>query len=138
MDYCKISWECKWRLFADNTTTTTTSSLEVPPSQERCAMCESQGQLSSSYVVNLMIFQPFLLQHTQKPIKLHNLLMKLSRRFLTRLVLKQNFNTQFLKYFFNIFNQVDQPFCCCFSVSQCRKCLLSTDECCHMYNPFTF
>ena len=35
--------------------------IEVPPSLERCAMCESQGQLSSSYVVNLMIFLPFLL-----------------------------------------------------------------------------
>ena len=33
-----------------------TTWLEVPPSKERCAMCESQGQLSSSYVVNLMIF----------------------------------------------------------------------------------
>ena len=38
------------------------------------------------YVVNLMIFQPFLLQHTQKSIKLHIFLMKLSKRFLTRLV----------------------------------------------------
>ena len=48
------------------------SALEVPPSQERCAMWKSQGLLSSFYVVNLMIFQPFLLQHTQKSIKLHN------------------------------------------------------------------
>ena len=31
-------------------------SLEVSPSKERCAMCEFLGQLSSSYVVNLMIF----------------------------------------------------------------------------------
>ena len=30
--------------------------LEVSPSKERCAMCEFLGQLSSSYVVNLMIF----------------------------------------------------------------------------------
>ena len=43
------------------------------------------------YVVNLMIFQPFLLQHTQKSIKLHNFLMKLSRRFLTRLVVCKKF-----------------------------------------------
>ena len=35
--------------------------LEVSPSKERCAMCEFLGQLSSSYVVNLMIFWPFLL-----------------------------------------------------------------------------
>ena len=33
-----------------------TSVLEVSPSKERCAMCEFLGQLSSSYVVNLMIF----------------------------------------------------------------------------------
>ena len=48
--------------------------LEVPPSQERCAMLKSQGLLSSFYVVNIMIFQPFQLQHTQKLIKLHNFL----------------------------------------------------------------
>ena len=30
--------------------------LEVSPSKERCAMCEFLGQLSSSNVVNLMIF----------------------------------------------------------------------------------
>ena len=30
--------------------------LEVSPSKERCAMCEFLGQLSSSCVVNLMIF----------------------------------------------------------------------------------
>ena len=34
------------------------SALEVPPS---CAMWKSQGLLSSFYVVNLMIFLPFLL-----------------------------------------------------------------------------
>ena len=32
------------------------SIVEVSPSKERCAMCEFLGQLSSSYVVNLMIF----------------------------------------------------------------------------------
>ena len=32
------------------------SGIEVSPSKERCAMCEFLGQLSSSYVVNLMIF----------------------------------------------------------------------------------
>ena len=45
--------------------------LQVPPSKERCAMWKSQRLVSSSYVVNLIIFQPFLLQHTQKSIKLH-------------------------------------------------------------------
>ena len=60
--------------------------LEVPPSQERCAMWKSEVLFSSSYVVNLMIFQPFLLQHTQKSIKLHIFFMKLFRKFLTRLV----------------------------------------------------
>ena len=39
---------------------------------ERCAMWKSEVLLSNSYVVNLMIFQLFLLQHTQKSIKLHN------------------------------------------------------------------
>ena len=68
--------------------------LEAPPSQERCAIRKSQVSLSRSYVVNIMIFQPFLLQHTQKLIKLHNFLMQLSRRFL---------------YLFIIFNQVGQP-----------------------------
>ena len=57
----------------------------VPLSQERCAMCESLAQLSSSYVLNLVIFYPFLLQHTQKTIKLHTFLKKLSKRILTRL-----------------------------------------------------
>ena len=28
---------------------------------------------------------------------------------------------------------VGQHFCCCFSFSQYRKCLLSTDKCCHTY-----
>ena len=46
--------------------------LEVPPSQERCAMLKSQGLLCSFYVVYIIIFQPFLLQHNQKLIKLHN------------------------------------------------------------------
>ena len=49
--------------------------LEAPPSQERCAIYECQGLLSSSYVVNFMIFYPFLHQHTQKSIKLHNFCM---------------------------------------------------------------
>ena len=48
--------------------------LEVPPSQERCAMLKSQGLLSSFYVVNITIFQPFFLQHTQKSIKCHKFL----------------------------------------------------------------
>ena len=41
------------------------------PSKEGCAICKSQVLLSRSYVVNLIIFQPFLLQHTQKSIKLY-------------------------------------------------------------------
>ena len=46
-------------------------------------MCEFQ--LSIAYVVNLIIFQPFLLLHTQKSIKLHYFWMKLSRRFRTEI-----------------------------------------------------
>ena len=52
--------------------------LRVPPSQERCAMYESKVLFSSSYVVNFMIFMPFLLQHTQKSIKYRIFLMKFS------------------------------------------------------------
>ena len=53
-------------------------SIEISPSQERCAIVKSQGLLSMSYVVNIMIFQPFLLQHTQKSMKLHNFCMIMS------------------------------------------------------------
>ena len=43
-------------ILVDDASTKGKSRLEVSPSKERCAMCEFLGQLSSSYVVNLMFF----------------------------------------------------------------------------------
>ena len=51
--------------------------------------------------------------------------MKLSKNFMTRLLACLEFQYIVSKLLFNIFNKVGQPFCCCFSVSKVKKCLLS-------------